>query len=149
MTGPELRIGDAERDAAVTALGEHYVAGRLTKEEYDDRSAVVWRARTGSDLAPLFADLPPLHDSRRRGAGVPRDWGRASPERAGRHGGRRFPLFPLMLVLVALVMLTESLPFVLLLVGLLWWTGALRWLRHGAARSAPARTGPAGHWPRG
>ena len=36
--GPELRIGDAEREAAVTALGEHYAAGRLTKEEYDERA---------------------------------------------------------------------------------------------------------------
>jgi dihydropyrimidinase len=31
---PQLRIGDAERDSAATALGEHYAAGRLTKEEF-------------------------------------------------------------------------------------------------------------------
>ena len=60
MRPDELRIGDRERDAAVTALGEHYVAGRLTKDEYDERSAVAWRARTNSDLAPLFVDLPAL-----------------------------------------------------------------------------------------
>ena len=36
--GPELRIGDAEREATISALGEHYAAGRLTKEEYDERS---------------------------------------------------------------------------------------------------------------
>ncbi len=55
---PELRIGDAEREAAVSALGDHYAAGRLTKEEYDERSADVYRARTRSALWPLFADLP-------------------------------------------------------------------------------------------
>ena len=38
MNGPELRIGDDDREAAVTALGEHYAAGRLTKEEYDERA---------------------------------------------------------------------------------------------------------------
>jgi Domain of unknown function (DUF1707) len=58
VNGPELRIGDDDREAAVTALGEHYAAGRLTKEEYDERADVAWRARTMSDLAPLFADLP-------------------------------------------------------------------------------------------
>jgi hypothetical protein len=56
--GREVRIGDAEREAAVHALGEHFAAGRLTKEEYDERSEQAWAARTGSQLGPLFADLP-------------------------------------------------------------------------------------------
>ena len=41
---PEMRISDAEREAAATALGEHYAAGRLTKEEYDERAAVAYAA---------------------------------------------------------------------------------------------------------
>ena len=53
-----LRIGDAERESAVAALGEHYAQGRLAKEEYDERSDAAWSARTAADLAPLFADLP-------------------------------------------------------------------------------------------
>ena len=57
-TGPELRIGDSEREAAVAALGDHYAAGRLTKEEYDERAARAWEARTRSALWPLFSDLP-------------------------------------------------------------------------------------------
>lgn len=56
--GPEIRIGDAERDAATKALGEHFATGRLTKEEYDERSDVALRARTGSELRALFVDLP-------------------------------------------------------------------------------------------
>src|SRR4051794_41885231 len=55
---PEIRIGDAEREAAVTALGEHYAAGRLTKEEFDERAGIAWTAKTNSTLWPLFADLP-------------------------------------------------------------------------------------------
>ena len=43
----ELRIADADREAAASALGEHYAAGRLDQEEYDDVRAQVdagtWR----------------------------------------------------------------------------------------------------------
>ncbi|WP_166344916.1 DUF1707 SHOCT-like domain-containing protein [Phytoactinopolyspora limicola] len=56
-----LRIGDAERDTAAAALGEHYAAGRLTKAEYDDRLETIWKARFGTDLQPAFADLPSTH----------------------------------------------------------------------------------------
>ena len=61
MSAGELRIGDQEREGAVTALGEHYAAGRLTKEEYDERAAVAYTAKTESSLRPLFTDLPGPH----------------------------------------------------------------------------------------
>jgi Domain of unknown function (DUF1707) len=53
-----IRLSDAERDQAVTELSEHYQAGRLTLEEFGDRSDRALRARTGSDLSVLFTDLP-------------------------------------------------------------------------------------------
>lgn len=53
-----LRIGDAERDQAVTDLSEHFVAGRLTQGEFEDRSNQATRARYADELSPLFADLP-------------------------------------------------------------------------------------------
>jgi hypothetical protein len=53
-----IRVSDAERDQAVAELSEHYQAGRLTLEEFDDRSSQALRARTGSDLDGLFTDLP-------------------------------------------------------------------------------------------
>ncbi|WP_328991241.1 DUF1707 domain-containing protein [Kribbella sp. NBC_01245] len=53
-----VRIGDAERDEAVALLGEHFVAGRLTQEEFEERSDQATRARYVDDVAPLFADLP-------------------------------------------------------------------------------------------
>ena len=52
------RIGDAERDAALEALTEHFVAGRLDQAEFDQRMDAAMRARTAADLVPLFADLP-------------------------------------------------------------------------------------------
>jgi hypothetical protein len=56
--GSEARIGAAERDSAVAALRTHLEAGRLTPEEYEDRSVSASRARTWSEITPLFADLP-------------------------------------------------------------------------------------------
>jgi hypothetical protein len=56
--GGAIRVSDAERDQAVAELGEHYQAGRLTLEEFDERSGVALRAKTGNDLVVLFTDLP-------------------------------------------------------------------------------------------
>ncbi|MDN5763457.1 MAG: DUF1707 domain-containing protein [Microlunatus sp.] len=53
-----MRIGDVERDQAVSELGEHFAAGRLNRDEFDERSDQALLARFSTDLAPLFADLP-------------------------------------------------------------------------------------------
>ena len=54
----ELRIGDAERTAAADELAEHYAQGRLSTEEHHERLDRIWDARTPSELAPIFSDLP-------------------------------------------------------------------------------------------
>ena len=54
----QLRIGDAERDRAVAALGDHFAAGRLTNEEFEQRMEQAIKARFNDDLEPLFVDLP-------------------------------------------------------------------------------------------
>lgn len=61
MSEPDIRIGDAEREEALKALGEHMSAGRLELDEYGDRSALVTTAKTRGDLLALFADLPQPH----------------------------------------------------------------------------------------
>jgi hypothetical protein len=53
-----MRISDAEREDAMEVLGEHVRTGRLDIEEFGTRSAKVNAAKTVSELAPLFADLP-------------------------------------------------------------------------------------------
>lgn len=55
-----LRIGDAERNAASDALQQHLTAGRLTLDEFADRSAVVMNARTQDEVDRVFGDLPPV-----------------------------------------------------------------------------------------
>lgn len=57
-SGGNLRVGDAERETAIKALGEHLTAGRLDVGEYDQRCADAVAARFQSDLRALFADLP-------------------------------------------------------------------------------------------
>jgi hypothetical protein len=54
----DIRVSDAERDLALAELSEHFQTGRLTQDEFDDRSARALQARTGTDLSGLFADLP-------------------------------------------------------------------------------------------
>jgi hypothetical protein len=53
-----LRIGDAERDAAATDLGEHFVAGRLSLDELHERLDEVFSAKTRGQLSRTMADLP-------------------------------------------------------------------------------------------
>lgn len=55
---PELRIGDRDREQAVTHLGTAFGEGRLDLVEYDERVAAAYNAKTASDLLHLTADLP-------------------------------------------------------------------------------------------
>ncbi len=124
---PEVRIGDADREAAVSALGEHFAAGRLTKDEYDERSDRAWQARTASGLRPLFADLPPLRAAQPAShQPVP-----AGPLQPPRYSGWLFGMtvVPVLLVFVGLVVLTHLPVFLVLLVVWLFLarSGHRRW----------------------
>jgi Domain of unknown function (DUF1707)/Cell wall-active antibiotics response 4TMS YvqF len=58
MDDPSLRVSDADREQAVSALREHLLAGRLTLEEFSDRVGAALQARVGTDLARVQAGLP-------------------------------------------------------------------------------------------
>lgn len=113
-TGPELRIADSEREAAVSALGEHYAAGRLTKEEFDERADAAWAARTASGLWPLFDDLP--RPSSPRPAALPRPPAAA----VGHHGRSGLPVPPVLIGLLVLVVVLHPFLLVVALGWLLW-----------------------------
>jgi Flp pilus assembly protein TadB len=53
-----IRVSDDDRDQAVAELSEHFQSGRLTQDEFEDRSGQALQARTGNDLRSLFTDLP-------------------------------------------------------------------------------------------
>lgn len=110
-----LRITDADRDEALDRLADHYAAGRLDKDEFDERSDAVWTARTGADLAPIFADLQP------RAQRLSRDVIRSGPGPWRRRPS--LPFAPVLFLVIALTVLTPV-PFVLLaLVGFLLLAG--------------------------
>jgi hypothetical protein len=54
----EFRVSDADRDRALSELGEALRAGRITADEFDQRAGETLRARTGKELTALLADLP-------------------------------------------------------------------------------------------
>ena len=94
-TRRQLRVSDADRDAVVTELGEHFQAGRLDAAELDDRTGRALRARTGGDLDEILADLPRAP----RASGGPRAAARPRP-----------PLVPVLVpVLIAAALVAASL----------------------------------------
>jgi Flp pilus assembly protein TadB len=105
MSDEQLRIGDAEREHATAALGEHFAQGRITAEEHAERLDQIWAARTRADLQPVFRDLP---DPARRTPDT-------RPRLAGHQAGRRRPPGLFFAVLAALIVLTAltHVPFVL------------------------------------
>lgn len=59
MTDPDdLLLSDSERLHALTALGDHYAAGRLDDPEFHSRSGDIAAARTLGQLRGSFSDLP-------------------------------------------------------------------------------------------
>lgn len=59
MSGyPGIRASDEDRGGIAAALGEHYAAGRLTLEEFQNRLDKVYAATTLGELDRLMADLP-------------------------------------------------------------------------------------------
>ena len=56
--GGLVRASDADRDQTVEALAAASAEGRLSLEEYSERSEAARTARTRGDLASLTSDLP-------------------------------------------------------------------------------------------
>lgn len=142
MSTPELRIADADRDAAVSALGEHFAAGRLTHEEFDERSEQAMAARMPSELTPLFADLPapwPPVTGRRASASTssaPTSSTHARDSRSGAWSrrGRGLAVLPIPLIVLAVVaaVVVFRAPWLLFVAfGLLWCSGGVRRTWHG------------------
>jgi len=100
-----LRVGTAEREQAAAALGEHFAAGRLEVDEYDERVARAYAAKTAAELAGLFTDLP------RPAPASPPAPPVAPPVRWGARG--LLPIVPIVALVaaVALVATTHMFPF--------------------------------------
>jgi hypothetical protein len=60
VPAPDVRVGDADRDAAAAALGEHFAHGRLTLDELSARLDATLSATTHGELSRATWDLPDL-----------------------------------------------------------------------------------------
>jgi hypothetical protein len=89
MPEPALRASDDDRDTVLQALERHTAAGRLSLEEFDQRSTAALAAVTLDELAALIADLPKLPD------------GPALPAESAGHGRHLVLLFVLAFVTLA------------------------------------------------
>ncbi|GAA3845321.1 DUF1707 SHOCT-like domain-containing protein [Amycolatopsis tucumanensis] len=58
MSDSTIRASDADRERVVTALQQHVGEGRLTLDEFSERSAAAYRSRTRGELDVLTRDLP-------------------------------------------------------------------------------------------
>jgi hypothetical protein len=121
LPADQLRVGDAERQQAVSALGEHFAAGRLDQDEYDTRVQAAYASRTRVDLQGLFGDLPepapfrPLPAPGWQDGRVARDRRRPRPVLAG------VPVFPVLIVLA--VVASALLRFPVFPIVLFLWFG--------------------------
>lgn len=86
---PHERIAHRDRADAISALTRARDEGRLTPDEFEQRSAAAQTAVTWGDLAPLFDDLPrpsaPVADD---------DWGRRSRALGGAWGASIMAFVP-------------------------------------------------------
>jgi Domain of unknown function (DUF1707) len=57
-TDDPIRASDADREVVVETLREAYTAGRLTLDEFDERTTAAYASRTWGDLRQLTTDLP-------------------------------------------------------------------------------------------
>jgi len=119
------RIGDAERERAAEALGEHFAAGRLDRSEFDVRLDAAYEARTAAELQELFADLPEPRAVPGR-TQPPSSTGRSRGE--GRRPRTVFlvpPIVPILLLIAVVTLATDG-HFPFFVFPLLWFMGAFR-----------------------
>jgi hypothetical protein len=67
----DVRVSDADREAVADQLREHYAAGRLSLDEFQDRLDAVYRAQVAGELNMVTDGLP--HDGTVIPPGAP--WG--------------------------------------------------------------------------
>jgi hypothetical protein len=58
MTDRPIRASDQERESVVDVLRDAFTDGRLTFDEFEERTAGAYAAKTWTDLRELTSDLP-------------------------------------------------------------------------------------------
>jgi hypothetical protein len=99
MTDRPILASDNERESVVDVLRDAYTDGRLTLEEFEERTSAAYASRTWADLRELTGDLPvepvlgaDLHQRQSAGHGVVQPGGRPHQSRRERPLGRLLPV---------------------------------------------------------
>jgi len=112
MTDRPIRASDRERESVVDVLRDAYTDGRLTLEEFEERTSAAYASKTWADLRELTADLPvePV-----LGADLPQRQSHLAPVAQvvpavprPRQGGRDRPLGRLLPVIFVWIMISAA-----------------------------------------
>lgn len=110
-SGYEMRVGDAEREAAAAELREHYASGRLTHDELNERLDKAFAAKTRADLNAVMTDLPSARPGWAAGARPGEPAGIGAPGAGGSGAPQGGPARMAGAVLAALVVMCALLAF--------------------------------------
>jgi hypothetical protein len=124
MASDHIRASDADRDAVAGALKDAYTAGRLTLEEFDERSTAAFTSKTWGELRAITRDLP---ETAELGADLPKpplppaprlDPDRVLPVQRRPPSRSRLAPFLVMWIMVGLASKSVEVAGVLILVGI-------------------------------
>lgn len=108
-----IRIGNAERDAAIKALDEHMTAGRLDAEEYGERVAQASVARTREAIDALFVDLPAPHPFPQPAPSQQWNAPRSMAERTYRRFAGESMIVRIAVIVLAATVIIAAMPFLI------------------------------------